>query len=101
MGERSRVVEVPTLVGLSTAAAHDAALDAGLLTVLQHPAPAAANAVAITAQRPSPGHRLRRGAHVQIWAVADDDPGDGSGGGGHPAPVNPGPKTPAGTKPRP
>lgn len=101
MGERSRIVDVPQLVGLSTAAAHNAALDAGLLAVLQHRAPAGASAVAVTAQHPSPGHQLRRGAQVQIWAVADDDPGDDSGGGGHPAPVNPGPKTPAGTKPSP
>lgn len=94
-------VEVPTLIGLSTAAARDAALDAGLLAVLQHCAPADPSAVAVTAQHPPPGRRrLRRGAHIRIWAVPDD-PGDDQGRGGRRFPVGPVPKTPAGTKPSP
>lgn len=105
MGDPRRVrmkVDVPALVGLSAAAARDAALDAGLLAVLQHRAPADAGAVAVTAQDPAPGHRLRRGDHVRIWTIPDD-PGDdpGGGGGGHPAPVSPGPTPLAGTKPGP
>ncbi|MBC3192200.1 PASTA domain-containing protein [Pseudonocardia sp. C8] len=100
MGESRRAV-VPTLVGLSTAAAHDAALDAGLLAVLQQPAPADPSSVPVTAQRPAPGRRLHRGAQVRIWAVPDDPGDDSGGGGGHRVPVNPGPKTPAGTKPGP
>ena len=101
MGEHSRRVEVPGLVGLSTVAAHDAALDAGLLAVLQHPAPTGMAAVAVTAQRPPAGRQLRRGAQIQIWALPDD-PGDGhGGGGGQRLPLHPHPKTPAGTKPGP
>lgn len=101
MDERPRRVEVPELVGLSTTAAYDAALDAGLLAVLQHRAPAATSIVAVTAQRPPPGRRLRYGAQVQIWAIPDD-PDDGrGGGGGQRLPLHPHPKTPAGTKPGP
>lgn len=103
MGDPRHVeVDVPALVGLSAAAARDAALDAGLLAVLQHPAPADAAAVAVTAQDPAPGRWLRRGDHVRIWTIPDD-PGDDDpgGGGGHPAPVDPGPTPLTGTKPAP
>lgn len=93
-------VRVPTLIGLSAAAARDAALDAGLLAVLQPPAPADASAVAVTAQHPPPGRRLRRGAQIRIWAVPDD-PDEDQGRGGRRFPVGPVPKTPAGTKPSP
>lgn len=98
MRDRQRV-EVPALVGLNAAAARDAALDAGLLAVLQHHAPADPSAVAVNAQHPPPGRRLRRGARVQIWATRDDGPDDGHGRGGDPSPVGPLPKVPAGTKP--
>ncbi len=101
MGKAPRVV-TPALIGLSVPAAHDTALDAGLLAVLQHAA--AADAV-ISAQYPLPGHRLRRGTHIRIWAQRTDDTDDegggpGGGGGGLVLPTGPRPSTPSGTKPR-
>ncbi|MDQ4115439.1 MAG: PASTA domain-containing protein [Actinomycetota bacterium] len=97
MGLRSARITVPMLVGLAVPVAHDAALDAGLLAVLEHPGPTVGPSV--TAQYPPAGHRLRRGRRVRIWALPGDDP-DG-GGGSTFTPPGPAPRPTTGTNPRP
>lgn len=95
MGRRPGWMSVPQLVGLAVPAAHDAALDAGVLAVLTPPD--GPHGLVVTAQKPPAGNRLRYGGRVRIWADLDD-PG---GGGNAVIPFDPAPLDPAGTKPLP
>lgn len=95
------VIEVPELVGLPAADAHDRALDAGVLAVGRNATHTGAGRGQVSDQEPAAGETCERGAEVGIWIDGarratdgpDSDGGpDGSGGGGTtPAPTPVGP----------
>ncbi|GEL18184.1 hypothetical protein PA7_20210 [Pseudonocardia asaccharolytica DSM 44247 = NBRC 16224] len=90
-------VRVPRLVGLAAEAAHDAALDAGVLAVDQDPSHTATMDGTVVRQQPMPGREVKVGTSVLIWVRTDSD-GGGGGGGGSRLPTGPRPLLPAGTK---
>ena len=93
-------MRVPDLVGLTVPAAHDVALDAGVLAVEHRAEPAdraLGQPVTVTGQHPAAGRLVGHGSRVQLWTSgADDDPDHG--GGGCRVPTGPRPMLPAGTK---
>lgn len=98
------LVRVPELVGLGVAAAHNAALDAGVLAVEHRVGSGpgdrvAGTGVTVVRQRPVGGCEVTTGSWVDIWTTdAGQGPDDGGGGGGGVRPNGPLPLLPAGTK---
>jgi len=100
MGRRDRLTVVPTLIGFEVRVAHDRALDARLLAVVEEGAAGLrVNPHAIVrAQRPEAGRQVGVGSRVRIWIERGGD-GDGRGGSGDRLPTGPGPREPSGFKP--
>lgn len=97
MGQRQQeLTVVPPLVGLTVAAAHDAALDARLLAVDQDPSHSPTMPGIVAAQDPVADSEVSSGHRVRIWV--DTNPDDNGGGGGPLVPSGPTLLTPAGTK---
>ncbi len=108
MGRVDVRARVPDLVGLALADAHDAALDAGVIAVDDHPAHGGDRSATVVHQRPRAGRRVAVGTRVRVWTVRpgdderpDDDGnwgGGGGGGGGDREPRGPRPPVRTGTK---
>ncbi|HEY4004467.1 MAG TPA: PASTA domain-containing protein [Pseudonocardia sp.] len=100
MGQLEELTEVPALVGMPPAQAHDAALDAQLLAVDQDPAHSPTVAGVVAAQKPEAGSKVSTGHRVMIW-VRTGGPEGGGGGGGRgnlPLPDQPRPLSTVGCK---
>ncbi|MDD7942561.1 PASTA domain-containing protein [Actinomycetospora lutea] len=63
--------QVPELVGVPAAEAHDRALDAGLLAVPENAWHTGAGRAHIARQEPEPGTAVSRGSIVRIWISTD------------------------------
>jgi beta-lactam-binding protein with PASTA domain len=105
MGRSESTARVPALVGLALADAHDAALDAGVIAVDDHPGAPAVRTATVTRQRPRAGRHVAVGTRVQIWTAdpgdghgSDGGGGDNGGGGGDREPLVPRPPVRTGTK---
>ncbi|HEY2221368.1 PASTA domain-containing protein [Actinomycetospora sp.] len=65
--EPDAAVQVPELVGIPAAEAHDRALDAGVLAVAENAWHTGGGRAHVGRQDPAPGTELRAGAIVRIW----------------------------------